>query len=48
MKQLLEPKEIEEDMKKAFGVVTDIRDNKLGPLYTKFNAEKEELKNQIN
>jgi hypothetical protein len=54
MKQLLEPKEIEEeDMKKAFGVVPDIRDNKLGPLYkklnmSKFNTEKEELKKQIN
>jgi hypothetical protein len=40
-------------VEKAFGVVADIRDDKLGPLYkklnmSKFNAEKEELEKQIN
>ena len=52
-KQLLEQKEIEEDVEKAFGVVPDIRDDKLGPLYktlkmSKFSAEKEELKKQTD
>ena len=53
MKQLLEQKEIENDVEKAFGVVTAIRNNMLGPLYkklnmSKVNVEKEELKKQID
>ena len=42
---------MEENIEKAFGVVTDTRD-KLGPLYkklnmSKFNQEKEDLNKQI-
>jgi hypothetical protein len=52
MKRLLEQKEIEDDVEKAFGAVTAIRDDKLGPLYTKLNmskvnVEKEDSKKQI-
>ncbi len=52
MKQILEQKQIKEDVGKAFGVVTAIRDNKLGPLYKKLNMlksnmEEEDLKMQI-
>ena len=51
MKQLLEQKEIEENVEKTFGAVTAIRDDKLGPLYKKLNMskvnwEKEDLKKQ--
>ena len=37
IKQLLEQKEMDENVEKAFGAVTAIKDNKLGPLYKKFN-----------
>ena len=52
MKQLLEQKTIEDDMEKAFGVVVNFKDEKLGPLLkklnmSKLNAEKEDLKLQI-
>ena len=52
MKQLLEQKEIKEDVEKAFRIVTANRDGKLGPLYqklnmSKFNVEKDDLKKQI-
>ena len=52
MKQLLEQKEMEENIEKAFGAVTAIRDDKPVPLYKKFNmskvnSEKEDLKKQI-
>jgi hypothetical protein len=33
IKQLLEQKEMEEDVEKAIGAVTAIKDDKLGPLY---------------
>ena len=38
IKRLLEQKEMEENVEKAFGAVTAIKDNKLGPLYKKFNT----------
>ena len=43
---------MEENVEKAFGAVTGIKDNKLGPLYKKFNAskdraEKDTLKEEI-
>ena len=49
--QLLQQKEVESDVEKAFGVVTDVS-NKIGPLYKKlnmpkFNQEKEDLNKQI-
>ena len=51
-KQLLEQKEMEENAEKAFRAVTSIKENKLGPLYKKFNAskntvEKDTLKEEI-
>ena len=51
-KQLLEKKEMQENVEKAFGAVTAIRDDKLGPLYkklnmSKVNSEKKDLKKQI-
>jgi hypothetical protein len=52
VKQLLEQKEMEENVESAFGAVTTIKNNKLGPLYKKINTskvnpEKEDLKKQI-
>ena len=52
MMQHLQQKEVKNDMDKAFRVITDIRDEKLGPLYKKlnmfkFNQEKEDLKKQF-
>ena len=38
--QLLEQKEMQENVEKAFGAVTAIKDDKLGSLYKKFNASK--------
>ena len=40
IKQLLEQKEMEENIEKAFEAVTAIKDNKLVPLYKKYNASK--------
>jgi hypothetical protein len=52
MKRLLEQKKIEDEVEKAFGVVTVIMDDKLGPLYKKLNMskskqEKEDLQKQL-
>ena len=41
IKQLLEQKEMEEEVEEAFRAVTAIKDNKLGSLYKKFNASKD-------
>jgi hypothetical protein len=40
MKQLLEQKQIEDDVAKAFGVVVDLKDEKLVPLLKKLNISK--------
>ena len=52
VKQLLEQKEMQENMETAFGAVTATKDDKLGTLYKKFNvskvtAEKDTLKEEI-
>ena len=52
MKQLLEQKETEEDVVKAFEAAAELKDEKLGPLLkclnmSKVNADKEDLKLQI-
>ena len=52
MEPLLEQKEIEDDVAKAFGEVVELKDEKLGPLLkklnmSKVNSEKEDLRLQI-
>jgi hypothetical protein len=52
VKQLLEQKEMQENVEKAFRAVTAIKDGKLGLIYKKFNAskitaEKDTLKEEI-
>ena len=52
MKQLLEQKEIEDDVETAFGVVLSLKDEKLDPFLknlniSMFNAEEEDLKSHI-